>query len=114
VCDEWSQALLAEDDGSQPVRTVHDKETDAKAISYHYDLSNAFYQLWLDSDMAYSCAYFETGSETLEQPNKRNSAICAASCACNRAITCSMSAAVGAGWRGMRPVNSAPKCSASR
>jgi cyclopropane-fatty-acyl-phospholipid synthase len=49
------------------VRAVHDKETDAKAISYHYDLSNAFYQLWLDSDMAYSCAYFETGSETLEQ-----------------------------------------------
>ncbi|WP_283182291.1 C17 cyclopropane fatty acid synthase CfaB [Pseudomonas svalbardensis] len=66
VCDEWSQALLGDQD-SQPVRTAHDKETDAKAISYHYDLSNAFYQLWLDSDMAYSCAYFETGSETLEQ-----------------------------------------------
>ena len=66
VVDEWSQALLGDID-SQPVRTAHDKETDAKAISYHYDLSNAFYQLWLDSDMAYSCAYFETGSETLEQ-----------------------------------------------
>ena len=66
VCDEWSQAMLGDAD-SQPVRLVHDKETDAKAISYHYDLSNAFYQLWLDSDMAYSCAYFETGSETLEQ-----------------------------------------------
>lgn len=66
IVDEWSQALLG-DVGSQPVRTPHDKETDAKAISYHYDLSNAFYQLWLDSDMAYSCAYFETGSETLEQ-----------------------------------------------
>jgi cyclopropane-fatty-acyl-phospholipid synthase len=67
VCDELSQALVDEDDDNLPVRTVHDKETDAKAISYHYDLSNAFYQLWLDSDMAYSCAYFETGSETLEQ-----------------------------------------------
>ena len=67
VCDEWSQAMLDENDDDQPVRTAHDKETDAKAISYHYDLSNAFYQLWLDSDMAYSCAYFETGSETLEQ-----------------------------------------------
>jgi cyclopropane-fatty-acyl-phospholipid synthase len=62
-----SQALLGEDEDNQPVRVAHDKETDAKAISYHYDLSNAFYQLWLDSDMAYSCAYFETGSETLEQ-----------------------------------------------
>ncbi|PTT71540.1 SAM-dependent methyltransferase, partial [Pseudomonas sp. HMWF007] len=67
VCDELSSALLDEDEDSQPVRSVHDKETDAKSISYHYDLSNAFYQLWLDSDMAYSCAYFETGSETLEQ-----------------------------------------------
>ncbi|MCU0070815.1 C17 cyclopropane fatty acid synthase CfaB [Pseudomonas koreensis] len=66
VCDELSTALLGDVD-SQPVRTVHDKETDAKAISYHYDLSNAFYQLWLDSNMVYSCAYFETGSESLEQ-----------------------------------------------
>jgi len=43
------------------------KATDAAAISYHYDLSNAFYQLWLDQDMAYSCGYFETGSESIDQ-----------------------------------------------
>ncbi|MBV4472698.1 C17 cyclopropane fatty acid synthase CfaB [Pseudomonas botevensis] len=67
VCDELSTALLEEDEDSQPVRTLHDKATDAKAISYHYDLSNEFYQLWLDSNMVYSCAYFETGSESLEQ-----------------------------------------------
>jgi cyclopropane-fatty-acyl-phospholipid synthase len=28
------------------------------AISFHYDVSNAFYQLWLDRRMLYSCAYF--------------------------------------------------------
>ncbi|WP_249678828.1 C17 cyclopropane fatty acid synthase CfaB [Pseudomonas abieticivorans] len=67
VCDELSQALIGEDDGPQPTRLVHDKDTDAAAISYHYDLSNKFYQLWLDEDMAYSCAYFQTGTETLEQ-----------------------------------------------
>ncbi|WP_455920894.1 C17 cyclopropane fatty acid synthase CfaB [Pseudomonas putida] len=67
VCDELSQALIDDDEGEQPIRTVHDKDTDAAAISYHYDLSNEFYQLWLDSDMAYSCAYFQTGTETLEQ-----------------------------------------------
>ena len=67
VCDELSQALVDDDDGDQPIRTVHDKDTDAAAISYHYDLSNEFYQLWLDQDMAYSCAYFQTGTETLEQ-----------------------------------------------
>lgn len=41
----------------------HRKTEDAQAISYHYDVSNAFYQLWLDPLMVYSCAYFKTGSE---------------------------------------------------
>ena len=50
-----------------PAREVHDKATDAAAIAYHYDLSNAFYALWLDAQMVYSCAYFPTGTETLEQ-----------------------------------------------
>ena len=58
---------LGEDDFPLPSREAHDKATDAEAISYHYDLSNDFYRLWLDKDMVYSCAYFETGSEDLEQ-----------------------------------------------
>ncbi|WP_213662333.1 C17 cyclopropane fatty acid synthase CfaB [Stutzerimonas stutzeri] len=59
--------VLGEDNLPLPTREAHDKATDAEAISYHYDLSNAFYQLWLDRDMVYSCAYFETGDEELEQ-----------------------------------------------
>ena len=66
VCDELSQALV-EDEGQAPVRTVHDKAMDAASISYHYDLSNEFYQLWLDRDMAYSCGYFETAEESLDE-----------------------------------------------
>ncbi|QXI28532.1 C17 cyclopropane fatty acid synthase CfaB [Pseudomonas vanderleydeniana] len=67
VCDELSQALL-EDEGDHPAqRLSHDKETDAASISYHYDLSNSFYQLWLDRDMVYSCAYFERGDASLEE-----------------------------------------------
>lgn len=58
---------LGQDDFPLPSREAHDKATDAEAISYHYDLSNDFYRLWLDRDMVYSCAYFETGSEDLEQ-----------------------------------------------
>ena len=38
-----------------------------KNIRYHYDLSNEFFRLFLDPTMAYSCAYFESGEETLEQ-----------------------------------------------
>lgn len=58
---------LGQDTESAPQHLPHDKETDAQAISYHYDLSNEFYRLWLDRDMVYSCAYFETGQEDLEQ-----------------------------------------------
>lgn len=37
-----------------------------KNISYHYDLGNEFYGLWLDETMTYSSALFETGQESLE------------------------------------------------
>jgi cyclopropane-fatty-acyl-phospholipid synthase len=37
-----------------------------KNISYHYDLGNEFYALWLDDSMTYSSALFETGQESLE------------------------------------------------
>jgi cyclopropane-fatty-acyl-phospholipid synthase len=37
-----------------------------KNISYHYDLGNDFYGLWLDETMTYSSAKFETGQESLE------------------------------------------------
>lgn len=36
-------------------------------VRHHYDLSNAFYRLWLDRDMLYSCAYFSSPDNTLEQ-----------------------------------------------
>jgi len=37
-----------------------------KNISYHYDLGNDFYRLWLDDTMTYSSALFKTGQESLE------------------------------------------------
>ncbi|MFC4454849.1 cyclopropane-fatty-acyl-phospholipid synthase family protein [Deinococcus sonorensis] len=45
----------------------HSRSRDMEAVQYHYDVSNRFYQLWLDPRMVYSCAYFPTGQETLEQ-----------------------------------------------
>jgi cyclopropane-fatty-acyl-phospholipid synthase len=38
-----------------------------KNISYHYDLGNDFYGLWLDKTMTYSSAIFASGHETLEE-----------------------------------------------
>jgi cyclopropane-fatty-acyl-phospholipid synthase len=45
----------------------HTARTDCDAIHYHYDVGNAFYRLWLDARMVYSCAYFRTGDETLDE-----------------------------------------------
>ena len=42
------------------------RSRDQAAIQYHYDVGNDFYQLFLDSRMIYSCAYFPTGTEDLE------------------------------------------------
>ncbi|MEK9643295.1 MAG: cyclopropane-fatty-acyl-phospholipid synthase family protein [Paracoccaceae bacterium] len=43
------------------------KRQSLKNISYHYDLGNEFYKLWLDDTMTYSSAIFETGQESLEK-----------------------------------------------
>jgi cyclopropane-fatty-acyl-phospholipid synthase len=44
----------------------HSVERDRQAVRYHYDVSNDFYRLWLDSRMVYSCAYFETPGTDLD------------------------------------------------
>ncbi len=36
-------------------------------VSHHYNIGNDFYRLWLDRELAYTCAYFKTGEESLEQ-----------------------------------------------
>ncbi|BBI99822.1 cyclopropane-fatty-acyl-phospholipid synthase [Ferrigenium kumadai] len=43
------------------------KELNRDAISFHYDVSNDFYALWLDEQMVYSCAYYEDAGQSLEQ-----------------------------------------------
>lgn len=42
------------------------KRGSRKNIAYHYDLGNAFYDLWLDDSMTYSSALFSTGQESTE------------------------------------------------
>ncbi len=50
---------------------IHSKERDLQAIRFHYDLSNEFYALWLDQQMQYSCGYFPTSSETLDEAQSK-------------------------------------------
>ena len=59
-------SLKAEGKFARMVRSfTHSKQKDAEAIRYHYDVSNDFYQEFLDPHMVYSCAYFENGDEDL-------------------------------------------------
>ncbi len=36
-------------------------------VQHHYDISNELYRLFLDRDLNYSCAYYRTPQDTLEQ-----------------------------------------------
>jgi len=36
-------------------------------IHHHYDIGNAFYELWLGSTMAYTCAYYPEPTATLDE-----------------------------------------------
>lgn len=49
----------------------HSIERDRQAIRYHYDVSNDFYALWLDRNMVYSCAYFQSPDENLDTAQER-------------------------------------------
>jgi len=44
----------------------HQRRGNRTNISHHYDVSNAFYRLWLDPRMVYSCAYFHRDDDTLD------------------------------------------------
>ncbi len=59
--ERWSNRAL---------RWLHQHNPLGKAadnVAHHYDLSAELYDLFLDVDKQYSCAYFQTGGETLEQ-----------------------------------------------
>jgi len=45
----------------------HQRRSNRANIGYHYDVSNAFYRLWLDAQMVYSCAYFTADDSTLDE-----------------------------------------------
>ena len=49
----------------------HSVQRDRKAVTYHYNVSNGFYQTWLDKRMVYSCAYFSTPDDDLDTAQQR-------------------------------------------
>ncbi len=58
-------------------RHANSRRGSPRNIGHHYDLGNAFYELWLDETMTYSSALFRSGNETLGEAQRRKyAAIC--------------------------------------
>jgi cyclopropane-fatty-acyl-phospholipid synthase len=57
--EEFSRAHLSGSVGS--------RDRLRAAIAYHYDLPVNFWKLWLDPALLYSCAYFKSDGESLDQ-----------------------------------------------
>jgi cyclopropane-fatty-acyl-phospholipid synthase len=60
----WKSALL-----SRWLERIQANTLDGsiRNIHQHYDLTTDFYKLWLDPQLAYTCAYFPTPSTTLDE-----------------------------------------------
>lgn len=57
--------------GLRPEGAAHSQPRDRQAVQFHYDVSNAFYALFLDERMVYSCAYFKTGQEDIHTAQRQ-------------------------------------------
>ncbi len=50
----------------------HNRRVKQRAqIAHHYDIGNDFYKLWLDKSLTYSCAYFKSERDTIDQAQKQ-------------------------------------------
>jgi cyclopropane-fatty-acyl-phospholipid synthase len=70
-----------------------------KNVQHHYDLTGALYDLFLDSDRQYSCAYFETPDADLEQAQLAKKRHIAAKMVMSRPGLSVLD--IGCGWGGM-------------
>lgn len=69
VGERFARSVSQRASAFAPMRRLrgHSRHKDKRAIQYHYDVSNDFYALFLDRNMVYSCAYFESEDDTLDQ-----------------------------------------------
>jgi cyclopropane-fatty-acyl-phospholipid synthase len=68
-------------------------------VAHHYDLNGTLYDLFLDSDRQYSCAYFPRGDETLEEAQLAKKRHIAAKLRLDRPDLEVLD--IGCGWGGM-------------
>jgi len=83
--------------GASPSDTSQSGGASAGAIQFHYDVSDAFYRLWLDPGMSYSAALFEPGDSLEDAQNRKLDYHIAQARAANQAHVLD----VGCGWGAM-------------
>lgn len=57
------------------IQQVNGRVASRRNVAHHYDLSNDLYRRFLDTDMQYSCAYFERPDMTLEEAQAAKKAL---------------------------------------
>ena len=68
-------------------------------VAHHYDLGDDLYSLFLDADWQYSCAYFPTGAEALDDAQRAKKRHIAAKLRLDRPGLSVLD--IGCGWGGM-------------
>lgn len=77
---------------------INMKRRSKRNVAHHYDLSDRLYDLFLDADRQYSCAYFTDPANTLEQAQADKKAHIAAKLLLKRGMRV---LDIGCGWGGM-------------
>jgi cyclopropane-fatty-acyl-phospholipid synthase len=79
-------------------RWLHSPVRDAQQVRFHYDVSDAFYDLWLDPLRVYSCAYFQTPQTPLAEAQQAKLALV---CRKLQLAPGQRFLDIGAGWGGL-------------
>jgi len=80
------------------LRTYNQERRSKKNVAHHYDLSSRLYDLFLDADRQYSCAYFTDRDNSLEQAQRDKKAHIAAKLYLKPGLKV---LDIGCGWGGM-------------
>lgn len=90
---EWGRRLRRRLDQLNPAGRAR------RNVAHHYDLNGRLYSLFLDRDRQYSCAYFPTGQESLEEAQALKKRHIAAKLRLDRPDLEVLD--IGCGWGGM-------------
>lgn len=62
-----NEADVSHDFRDDMIGRVERRRDNKDYVQFHYDVSNEFYELFLDKEMVYTCAYFKTPETSLDQ-----------------------------------------------